>query len=746
MSYDRLSMGRWVRTLGVGIVAAVASGGLAAAQTIQFQKLRAAKRVQAVRIREPITIDGVLDEHAWGQAEPATDFTQQQPDEGKPSAYRSEVRFVYDDDNLYIGGTFFDPDPDRIIVNELKRDFGARDGDSVSVVFDPFHDERNATSFQANASGAQRDLQAYDDSRVTNSNWDAVWWVKTSRFSAGWRLEMRIPFKTLRFTDADQQIWGLQIQRVVRRTNELSLWSPLPRQFNQYKVSYAGTLEGISGIKQGPNFRIQPFASGQVSRGDKPGVSGTNTKGDGGFDIKYGIGRALTLDASYRTDFSQVESDAQQLNLTRFSLFFPEKRQFFLENQGAFRMGDQDPTVDPIGRGIAAVSSVRRDFIPFFSRRIGLSDAGEPIPMLGGTRLTGKSGAYSLGLLAMRTEGTDTIEPRTYTTVRVSREVGAGSSIGGFYIGSDAASDFNKLIGADVHLNIARANDVDAFVVKSSSPVVSGPTTFAGRVAVQAKHPLYLARASYTNIQRDFRDDLGFIPRPNLGLVTAEFQKDFRPTRTYQWIRSYTVGGEGDLFYTAKHDQLVTRTWRQDYALEFPDGGIATAEIFWNREALNAPFTPSSGVVVPPGVYAFRQFVTGYTADKSKVLSGNAKLTVGEYYAGQIRGVDSGARVRISEQLAVSATYTRNSVHLPQGSYDATITSFRVDQSFSTRVFLNAFIQRNSTTRTWQSNIRFDFMHHPLSDLYIVYNDTRGSSLAPPVHAIIVKYSHLLSF
>jgi len=745
MGYHRLSMCRWVRMLGVGIVAA-ASSRVATAQTIPFKTLRATKRVQAVRISEPITVDGLLDEGAWDRAEPATDFYQQQPDEGKLSAYRSEVRFVYDDDSLYIGGTFFDPDPDRIIVNELKRDFGARDGDSVSVVFDPFHDERNATSFQANASGAQRDLQAYDDSRVTNSNWDAVWWVKTSRFPGGWRLEMRIPFKTLRFTDAEQQVWGLQIQRVVRRTNEVSLWSPLPRQFNQYKVSYAGTLEGISGITPSPNFRIQPFASGQVSRGDKPGVSGTTTKGDGGFDIKYGIGRALTLDGSYRTDFSQVESDAQQLNLTRFSLFFPEKRQFFLENQGAFRMGDQDPTVDPIGRGIAAVTSVRRDFIPFFSRRIGLSNAGEPIPMLGGTRLTGKSGAYSLGLLAMRTEGTDTIEPRTYTTVRVSREVGAGSSIGGFYLGSDAASDFNKLIGADVHLNVARANDIDAFVVKSSSPVVSGPTTFAGRVAVQAKHPLYLARASYTNIQKDFRDDLGFIPRPNLGLFTVEFQKDFRPKRTYQWVRSYTIGGEGDLFYTAKHDQLVTRTWRHDYALEFPDGGIATAEIFWNREVLNAPFTPSAGVVVPPGVYEFRQFVTGYTSNKSKALSGNAKLTDGEYYAGQIRGVDGGARVRLSEQLAVSATYTRNSVHLPQGSYDATITSFRVDQSFSTRVFLNAFIQRNNTTHTWQSNIRLDFMHHPLSDLYLVYNDTRGSSLAPPVHAVIVKYSHLLSF
>jgi hypothetical protein len=589
-----------------------------------------------------------------------------------------------------------------------------------------------------NPDGALRDSQAYDDGRQNNANWDGVWFVKTARFETGWTMEVAIPFKTFRFKPGEKQEWGLQIMRLVRRTNEVTMWSPVPRQFGQFKTSYAGVLEGMTGITPGHSFRIKPFATTQMSSGVLTGTAGLWRKSDGGVEIKYGVGTSLTLDASYRTDFSQVEVDQQQVNLTRFNLFFPEKREFFLENQGAFRIGDQDSSGQ-------TTTSQRRDLLPFFSRRIGLSSAGEAIPLVGGVRLTGKQGPYSIGLLEIRTErSADAVPASTYTAVRLSRDVGPGSSVGAFYLGTERANDFNRVFGADVHLNFRRANDFDAFVLQTHSPGPSG-SAWAGRAAVSAKQDRYTAQASYTNIPASFRNDLGFVPRLDVGTTTAEYQRYFRPQRTYRWIRAYTAGGETSFSFNSGHDELLTRTLRHNYGLEFANGGIFTSDFLWNRETLLKPFAVATGVVLPPGVYHYQQFVPSYASNKSKWLSGSAKLTLGEFWSGHLKGIDSSVRVRLDEHLAVSATYTRNHVTLPEGAFEATIAGFRVDYSFSTRMFLNAFIQHNSATKSWLSNVRFDLIHRPLSDLFIVYNDGRGP-LREPARALTIKYTHLLLF
>ena len=306
-----------------------------------FAEVRSSKRVSATITESPIAIDGQLDELAWDLADLAAGFYQQVPDEGAPATEATEARFLYDADNLYVGVRLYESAIDRLITNELKRDFTADEGDVFSLVLDTFHDGRNSVAFATNPSGAKLDLQAYDEGRLSNENWDAVWHVSTGRFEGGWTVEMALPFKSLRFFEsAESQEWGLQMMRLIRRKNEVTMWSPVARQFNEFRNSYHGLLAGIRQVRPGRDFWIKPFVTSSVhgTSGGQHGVWSNDP--DGGLDLKYGIASSLTLDASWRTDFAQVEADTQQINLTRFSLFFPEQREFFLENQGSFQVGD----------------------------------------------------------------------------------------------------------------------------------------------------------------------------------------------------------------------------------------------------------------------------------------------------------------------------------------------------------------------------------------------------------------------
>ena len=391
-------------TLGLPLTAA------AAPQDFDVEAVRATKRVAAVRTAEPIVIDGVLDEAAWSLAEPAVDFHQQFPDEFAPATERSSVRFLYDNEMLYIGAMLSDGEPDRLIIDSLRRDFSNFQTDSFLVVLDTFLDQRNGYGFVTNAAGAQRDVQASDNGRRNDGNWDGAWIVRSTVTESGWSTEMAVPFKTLRFPPGGGQEWGLNMQRVIRRKNEFVTWSPVPRQFSHYAVGYAGLLTGITGIQSGSDLRITPFATGQFTN-RAPGRRIWDSGGDGGVDVKWGVTSSLLLDASYRTDFSQVEADEQQINLTRFSLFFPEKRQFFLENPASFQIG------------LSAVEAERRDLIPFFSRRIGLSASGQPIPVIGGLRLTGRPAGYGIGLLTMQTDEDEGQPGANYTVARVRRDV-----------------------------------------------------------------------------------------------------------------------------------------------------------------------------------------------------------------------------------------------------------------------------------------------------------------------------------
>ena len=716
---------------GLCLAAVLALSDSAAADVINYAAIRATKRIAALRVEEPIVIDGRLNEAAWERAEVARDFIQQQPQEGTLTTEPSEVRVLYDADMLYVGGSFFDSDPRGGITNELTRDFSARDGDLITVVLDTFYDQRNAFNFMINPAGALRDSQSYDDGRQNNADWDGIWFVKTARFEGGWSMEMAIPFKTLRFKDVEKQTWGLNVFRLIRRKNEITLWAPVPRQFTQFKVSYAGVLTDIRGVRPGRNLRFKPFTTAQISRkpsGDK------SVDGDGGFDLKYGLGTALSLDLSYRTDFSQVEADDQQINLTRFSLFRPEKREFFLENQGSFRIGDID-----LAQGARAFP-----VMPFFSRRVGVADDGALVPIVGGARLSGKQGAYNLGFLQMHTEDMGNRPGDRFTAARVSRDIGVTSSFSGFYFGreSKGADPYTRVIGGDAHLNFRRTIDVDAFLLRSASIEGNG---HAGRAALNVKENAYTAHLSYTSVSPDFRNDLGFTPRRDIGLGTWDLKWHLRPRGGMGPVRLVSIGTEGDAYADSGHDHLLSRIARVGTMTEFADGGQLAANVDWNYELLTQPFEISKGVFIPPGRYRFRQLVPSYSSNKSRWLSGNVTYTGGEFWSGTINGFDTGIRIRGSEKFAAAASYARNSVDLAEGRFSTEILRLRMNYSFSTAMFVNGFIQYNSVSRTWVSNIRYRFIYKPLSDAFLVFNETRGPS-GKRQRALILKYTLVLAF
>jgi len=317
------------RVLGLALLTWLTPAGAFA--QLDYDTVRRERRIEAVRTAAPLTIDGALDEAVWREAPVAAGFLQNEPDEGEPATQETEVRVVYDEQALYLGIFAHDSSPGDIIVGDLKKDFDTARTDMFQVVLDTFHDERNAYMFAINPMGAKWDAQMVNDGRDTNINWDGLWSVRTRIVQDGWYAEVAIPFRTLRFQDADAQTWGINFMRRIRRRNEETYWMPIPRIYEITRVSMAGTLEGLRGVRPGSDLRLKPY---MLTSGNTVGTRPVDGDLQAGFDAKYGVTSSLTWDFTVNTDFSQVEADEQQVNLTRFSLFFPEKRDFFLENAG----------------------------------------------------------------------------------------------------------------------------------------------------------------------------------------------------------------------------------------------------------------------------------------------------------------------------------------------------------------------------------------------------------------------------
>jgi len=693
--------------------------------------------IRAVKIEERIQIDGKLDEPAWKRAVPATNFIQSQPDEGQPATEETEVRILYDADNLYIGALCFEEHLDALVSAQLKRDFGPQDHDTFGIIIDAFNDQTSGLLFGINPAGAVTDTQSGNDGRTMNMDWDGVWYAKTGLVKEGWVAEFAIPFKTLRFKNPGNQVWGINFHRKIRHRNEDTFWSFVPRQYQIFRVSRAGKLVGLENIKQGRNLRVKPFVVGRVetlpSRTDKP----HSYLGDVGLDVKYGVTPGLTLDFSANTDFSQVEVDDQQVNLTRFSLFFREKREFFLENSSIFQFGE----------GGVMGSSTGSDFILFFSRRIGLSETGIPIPILGGVRLSGSVGRYNLGLMDMQTQERAGNPANNFSVARVQRKFGLNNDIGAMFINRQAVSlsdNYNRTLGVDAHLRFFTNLTWTTYLAKTFTPGIPDKD-MAWATGFDWKGRRYRYGAGYREVQENFNSEVGFIRRRGVRQINANFARYYFPE---DFLRLREIRPNIDLLNITETDNtLQTRSVNAGVNFTFHDGSTIDVGPTFSQEVLDRDFQVHKDHVIPIGSYKWYGFEASYMGNRSRMFSANLSFARGGYYNGDQSSYGGGVNIRPGPQFELSMTVNRNNISLPTGTFGTNLMIWRVNYNFNTDLRLSALIQYNSVTQVVSSNIRFNFIHHPLSDLFVVYNENRDHvSGTLQDRAIILKFTHLISF
>jgi hypothetical protein len=471
----------------------------------------------AVRSAGVILVDGHLDEMDWARADStSTDFIQVQPAPGFPASEPTVIRILYDDRNLYIGATLYESEPEKLIVPGLEQDYSTHDSDILGIALDTYHDRQNGFLWAINPAGAVWDAQAFDDSRNVNMAWEGIVDVRTSVGDDRWTVEMAIPFTTLRYTPArGEQTWGLAFSRRIRHLNEESNWAPTERQYKLYKFSLAGSLEGLTGLRKARNVSVKPYVlASRLSAGPERRVS---TSGDVGLDVKWGVTPRLTVDVTANTDFSQVEVDQEQVNLTRFNLFFPEKRDFFLENDGTF--GFQDVTIRNYRTG-----SSPRSFKLFHSRRIGLSPDRVPLPIAAGARLTGKVGGnLEVGFLNMQTRSTgsasgqDFVPGENFSVARMKALLGARASVGAMFVNrQETASSYggyNRSYGVDGHVTLFDNLVVSAYAARTEEDEPAGESRDALMVQAAWRDPLWDVSILTKHVGDDFNPGLGFVDR-----------------------------------------------------------------------------------------------------------------------------------------------------------------------------------------------------------------------------------------
>ena len=732
--------------LSFATVPSAFSQGVANGPAVDYETAHLSRVVTAVRTTERITLDGRLDEPAWQLAVPATDFIVQVPRPGEPSRERTEVRFLYDDNNLYAAFLCFDSDPAHMTINGLQQDYNFGESDGVILYIDSLHDRQSSFIFYANPAGAKRDQQATNNGASSNVDWDGVWDVKTSRNDDGWIAEFMIPFKTLRFSTSLSQEWGVNLGRRVLRINEVSQWAPIPPRYTGLRMSMAGTLRGLDGIQQGRNLTVKPFVTAGATQ-----VRGANgdlrmlqrldrlKDQDVGVDVKFSVTPSLTLDATYRTDFAQVEVDQQQVNLTRFNLFFPEKRDFFLENSGTFTFG-------PTGNA----GSFAGNLVPFFSRRIGLSAAGTPIPIVGGVRVSGTVKRYDVGFLEMQTEQQGATPSNNFLVGRIKRNLSETSWIGSLLTNRDStiSGDYNRVYGADAHVQFFEKLEFDAFLLRSDTPSRSGQNQ-ARRLQSAWKDEELTISAEYNAVQPNFNPEMGFVRRQNMEQYAGEFAWMPQLIRN-DTIRSLEFATSVDYYEGSTSGQLETRIQNGTMGITFDSGASSTFTVEQTFDRLPSDVRIPSGnphVAIPAGDHNFLAYSGRLTTNVRRKIAGNGTLTWGDFYNGERKAVTGGVTFKPGYHLIWNLTYDRNQVDLPNGSFTTDLVRSRFTYAFTPRIVVNAFTQYNADTHQVSSNIRFNWTHHPLSDLYLVYNDTRDTPTGQVrERSFIVKLTNLFSF
>ncbi len=703
------------------------------------------RQLTAVRLSGEVVLDGALDEQAWTAATPATDFVQADPREGEPASEATAVRVLYDDDFLYIGVRCHDGDPAGIVVNDIRKDFGGREQDTFEVLLDTFADRRNGFVFSTNAEGAKGDTQIANEGRDVNPNWDALWWVRAQRDAGGWTAEFRIPFKTLRFQSGAPRVWGINFSRRIRRKNEIVYWSPVSRAYSIYRASASGDLAGLPALRPGRNLRIKPYAlAGAVREG---GATDFGRDAKLGVDVKAGLTPSLTLDITVNPDFAQAEADEQQVNLTQFSLFFPEKREFFLENSGIFYFGD----IPRNQRQTTRFRPPEEDLLLFFSRRIGLTATGAEEPLHGGVRLTGRAGRVGLGVMTMQGEAEDGRPGNNYTVLRVRRDLFSSSDVGGIVLSRQAtggSGDFNRVAGVDANFRFFKSLSLNGFAARSDTPGITTSQS-SGKAGISWEDSQKRLQASVMSVGEGFRDDLGFVRRTG---VLRQFydaawlpqpeslrRRGLRQVQPHARLWNYT-GPDGELVSRLGHAAMQV-TWNNGAWIEYA---------FEPRvEAIVKPFAIHPGVTIPAGRYDWQQHLVVLETDHSRAFSGSARLTLGDFWSGQQRTAQVSMLYRPTYRLVFDLGVQVSDIDLeiPDDSFVSTLGNLRVGYSFNSNMFLDTLLQYRTDVRQLSANVRFNLIHRPLSDFFIVYNESQFTdSVQTAGRGVVVKYTQMFAF
>ena len=728
--------------------------------------------VRAIKLTTGIRIDGALDEAVYQEVPAISDFIQQVPVEGATASEKTEAWIMFDETNVYVSARVWDSAPEsEWVANEMRRDTSQlRQNDTFTAFFDTFYDRRNGFNFYTNPLGARADQQFTNEGNP-NGDWNPVWDVRTGRFDGGWTVEMEIPFKTLRYRSGSPQMWGVQLRRAIRRKNEWVYLTRLPISAGGgsgsagiFMVSAAGTLVGIEPPPASRNIEVKPYAIGGITRDAVGDPGGDHVRdGDYGLDVKYGITQNLTADLTYNTDFAQVEVDEQQVNLTRFSLFFPEKREFFLEGRGVFDFarggvggGFGGPGGGGGGGGGGFFGGGNAPTL-FYSRRIGLQDR-EIVPILGGGRVTGKIGQFSVGALSITTddEMVSDRESTNFTVARIKRDILRRSTIGGIFTNrtvSLSGEGQSRTYGADATFAFYDNVQMLGYYARTETPdLVGKDTSYQARFGYGADR--YGMQVDHLLVEDNFSPEVGFLRRDNFRRTYVEGRFSPRP-RSIESIRQFRLTGSVDYILTADTGWLETRLNRLQFQTEMESSDRFGVTLNDNYELLLTPFTPrGADFAIPVGGYGFKDVELSYALGQQRRVNGSVSLQRGGYFNGEITtlGFRQG-RIAVLPQMSIEPSISLNWIDTPMGKYRTDLAVTRINYAFNPRMFFSGLVQYNSADNSVSSNLRFRWEYSPGSELFVVFTEDRDTMTLRPDRStelrnrgFVIKFNRLFRF
>jgi len=686
----------------------------------------------AAPLEGTLVIDGRVSEAAWSRAVPVTSLYQRETFEGLPATEPTHVWILFDDTNLYIGVRCFDGDPSRPLARAMFHDENVGADDAFAVMIDAYNDHRSAVFLATNANGTLFDmLQNGEESRSRNLNWDTVWYSRGSQTETGWEAEIVVPFKSLRFDapqDGREILFGIGFKRNLPRKNEETYWPFVGNDSTWYRPAELGTLHGLENIRPGRALELRPYVLGGVDRAVELGE--TSSRQEIGADAKWGVTTGLTADFTVNTDFAQEEADVQQINLTRFSLFFPEKRQIFLESERSFIFG------------------VKREADLIFTRRIGLSSSGGIIPILGGARLSGRQGRYNLGIMNMQTDDilAGTVAAENFTVMRFRRDLFERSNVGVVFTNRQGGGTYNRVYGADLNLFLGRAWSFESYfaVLDNDEPETAG-TAQSGFAKLEYRTDRYGALYRYLGIGENFSPGIGFVRRPNSQQNRGVLR--FSPRPSMSLIRQFHFTGTLD--YIPNQQGLLETKWLTgELQTVFESGDSITLRYVDAYEFLEQGFRLRPDLTINPGNYSFATMTVQLNTFGRRHARARIGYTTGGFWDGTRDTLGLNLSYRINKHFGMSGNYDINWVDLPSGKFTTHLVSSRIQLALRTDVILMALLQYNHETQQLASNVRFNWIPKPGSDFFVVYNelDEWGQVFGVKNRSLSVKLNYLFAF